>query len=253
MGKIDILLLVIGPVLGIWLAAVLFRRRLHAEFPFFFTYIAASITGDIIMLAVNSDYPTYFKVFWTTEALYAILGLLALQEAFRRVFGAFFHVYRWFWMLFPAVAAIFAGISIVHTIQHPPAQASPLISIILSVEVAINVIQATIFLLFLAVQWLFKVRRRNYPWGIVEGFAVLALAGAAYALRSEFGTKFALVAKYGTSVAYILAEILWLDTFLRPPAAEPQWTQAITPAQAWEEIRQTTRVLKSILAGRKRK
>lgn len=253
MGKTDIILLLVALALGAWLAFALLRRRLYSEFPFFFTYVAASITGEIIKLAVIRDYPTYFKVFWTTEALYAILGLLALHEAFRRVFGAFFHIYSWFWILFPAVAAIVAGISIFHTIQHPPAQASPLISLILSVEVAINVIQATIFLLFLGVQWLFKVRRRNYPWGIVEGFAVLALAGAAYALRSEFGTKFALVAKYGTSVAYILAEILWLDTFLRPPDAEPQWTQAVTPAQAMAEIQQTMQLVKRILASRRRR
>ena len=195
----------------------------------------------------------YFYLFWAFEILYTILALLALHEAFSRVFRAFFQVYRWFWLLFPVAATLVGAIAVAYTVRHPPAQADRVISFILSCEIAINVIQAGIFLLFLGVQWLFNVRRRNYPWGIVEGFAVVALAGMAFALRSEFGTRFALLVKYGPPVAYILAEILWLDTFLRPPDAEPQWTQAITPAQAWEEIQQTTRVLKSILAGRKRR
>ena len=47
---------------------------------------------------------------------------------------------------------------------------------------------------------------------------------------------------YAPAVAYILAVVLWLKTFLRPPEPEPQWRLKITPEQLLEEIRQYSKV-----------
>jgi hypothetical protein len=69
--------------------------------------------------------------------------------------------------------------------------------------------------------------------------------------RSVFGTKLNVVWSYAHSVAYILAVILWLNTFLRPPEPEPQWRLKITPEQLLDEMRQYSKILGK-LRGRRR-
>lgn len=246
MFTINILLLVISPVLGVCLAAVLLKRRLVLEFPFFFSYIIASIIGEIIGLAVVRNYVIYYYVFWTFEVVYAILALAALYEAFYGVFRSFFHKYAWFWLLFPSAVLLVVAFAALYAIQRPPTQAARITSLILSLEIGINLIQSCLFLLLQGAMWFFRARRRNYPLGIVDGFAIVALAGLLYALRSEFGTKFTLLVQYGVPVAYILAEIVWLAAFLRPPEPAPQLPRGITLEQALDEMTRDTEWVKDL-------
>ncbi|SRR5258708_3800262 len=247
MGKLDIFMLFLGLPLGLWLLCVLLKRKLYLTFPLFFAYIVSLVLGIIIKLCTIHDYPTYFVVFWSNEALYSLLILLALHEVFYRVFRSFFSIYRWFWVLFPAVVAIVTSVAVLHAIQHPPIQAPPLIAVILSVEIGVNVIQSGLFILFFGAIWLFQVRRKNYPLRIVDGFAVMALAGFAYELRSVFGTGFNILAKYSTSVAYLVAMLLWIYTFIQPPEPELKWELAITPQQLLGEIQQYTKIFRKFL------
>lgn len=246
MAAIDILLLVVSPLLGTWLGGVMVKRGLHREFPFFFSYIAALVVGDILKLAVFHNYTTYYYLYWTFEILYAALALLALHEAFHRVFHAFFRKYRWFWALFPAVVVLMVVFATVYAVQRPPMQVSRTTSLIISVEIGINVIQASLFTLFQGAMWFFRARRRAYAMGIVDGFAIVAAAAFAYALRSEFGRNFTLLVRYGPPVAYIMAQVLWLDTFLRPPEPRPQLPQGVTLEQALDEMAQSSEWLKEL-------
>lgn len=246
MTKIDILLLAGTLALELCLTGVLWKRRLYREFPFFFCYIAAYAAGDIIKLAIIGHYITYFYVYWTFEVLYAVLALLSLHEAFYRVFHNFFRLYSWFWTLFPSAVALMVVLSAYYAMTRPPKQAPHLISLIFSLEIGINLIQSSIFLLFRGAMLLFHARRRNYPIGIVDGFAVLAAAGLIYGLRSEFGTKLSFLVQYGVPVAYILALAVWLDTFLRPAEAQPQLPQGMTLEQALEEMSRGTKELKDL-------
>ena len=65
---------------GFW--QILVKRRLYREFPFFFAYISAVIVVSGIRFWAIHDYSIYFKVFWSSEALYTVMALLALHEAF---------------------------------------------------------------------------------------------------------------------------------------------------------------------------
>ena len=246
MGKSAIILAAIGLLLEIWLLSAMRRRRLIRAFPFFSTYILASVAIEILRVAVLRDYPTYFKVFWSTEILYAVLALLALYEAFQRLFAPFLKIYSWTRFLFPGAAIILAAIPLLHSAAHPPKEASPLIAVVLSFELGVNLLQCGLFAIFLLIKQIFSISGRTYSWGIVEGFAATALAGIAYAARSEFGTRFEFLAKYGTSVAYILALLLWLDTFTRVHR-DSSWVLETTPEQVMAEIRSYTQSLRRLL------
>src|SRR5882724_2781743 len=101
MGRIDVLLPVAGAALVSWLIAMFVRRCLYRQFPFFFCYLLCSVLSTGVRLAVSGNYRALFMVYWATEALYAVLALLALHEVFRRVFLGFY-LFWWFWLVFPA-------------------------------------------------------------------------------------------------------------------------------------------------------
>jgi hypothetical protein len=96
------------------------------------------------------------------------------------------------------------------------------------------------------------VRDSGFARDRVMGFAAISIgAFSANWARSEFGTRLNVVSSYAPSVAYIVAVILWLDTFLRPPDPEPKWTLKITPEQLLEQLQQGGKILER-LRGRRR-
>ncbi|HEY6351751.1 MAG TPA: hypothetical protein VI636_20305 [Candidatus Angelobacter sp.] len=242
----DRLLLLFALVLDSCLAVILLRQRRHEEFPFFFIYVASCMVIMTVRLSVMGNYAAYFNVFWASEPIEALLILLALHEAFRKVFLPFYQFW-WFWFVFPGAVAIISGFVVSAAIQHPPAAPSLRIAVILSSSKSIHYVEAGLFGVFFLLVWLLGLRWQNYPFGIVMGFAAVALgAGYSFAARSAFGTKFNTLAKYGPAMAYILAVAIWLIVFLLPSAEQipTEGTNTIRPEQVLREVRQYTRVLK---------
>jgi hypothetical protein len=251
MRTADILLGLIGPIMTAWLGTVLVRRKANRAFRFFFLYVCSSVVLPILTLSVSNNYRLFFLVSWATEAIYVVLALLALHEVFRKVFAAFYEK-RWFWLFFPAVVIAISALAVIYRFGSPPAQANQVISLIISLGMAVNLVQAFLFVLFFVLVWFNGIGWREYPFGIVMGFAAIAtVTFTATWARSEFGTKLNPVSSYAPAVAYILAVILWLKTFLRPPEPEPQWRLKITPEQLLEEMRQYSKIL-GRLRGRAR-
>lgn len=243
MPKVDILLGLVALIMAALLAAVLVRRKANREFPFFFLYVCSSVVLPVLTLSVRNNYRLFFLVFWGTEAVYVVLALLALYEVFRKVFAAFYEK-RWFWLFFPSVVIAISALAVIYRLGSPPAQANQIMSFIISMRMAVNLVQALVFVLFFLLVWFNGIGWREYPFGIVMGFGAIAIVTfAATWARSEFGTRLNVVSSYAPAVAYIVAVILWLKTFLRPPVPEPQWRLKITPEQLLEEIRQYTKIL----------
>ena len=83
MGKADIAIDIFAEALQVWLLVLLINRQLYRRFPFFFTYIGSTVAITFIRLwtmGVIGDYPKFFIVFWSTQAVYDLLALLVLYE-----------------------------------------------------------------------------------------------------------------------------------------------------------------------------
>jgi hypothetical protein len=247
MGIINVVLLTLGLGTQALLLFVLYRRRVFWSYPCFFAYIAYSVAGTIVLLLVSFHYNVYFYAFWANEAALAVFAVAALHEVFRRVFFGFYAQSGWFRLLFPGVIAL-AFLAVLWAAHHrPPLPGSSLRSAILLFGIAVNLIQAGIFSLFLTIARTFRLRWRFAPLGIILGFTVAAVGSIAdYWAISEFGTKIEIFTKYIPPVAYILAVVVWLDTFLRPePGAGT--VSAATLNQVAEAIRRDTAAMKRFL------
>jgi hypothetical protein len=244
MGRADKFLLLVVPFLAVWIAIAMRRRSLEQRFPYFFAYVASLVGIGILRFIALGDYRVYFWVFWVSEAIYASLALLALHEVFRQIFLGFYLQYRWFRVLFPYVAGTALLFTTIVAVLHPPVAANRLISVILCLGVAVSVMQLSLFVLFVFLARSFVLPWRVAPLGITLGFAVSALGTTvAYSMVSVFGTKLQTFGKYAPPVAYILAALLWLDTFLRPEA-EPQWGSTASIQEIAQEIRRETTTVK---------
>jgi hypothetical protein len=242
----DVAIGLVGPIVSLWLLAILVRRHLYREFPFFFIYIAAVVAVTGLRLWVMPNYSTFFKVYWISECVYSVLALLALHEAFRTVFVEFYEIWPWFWLVFPGAVGIFAFVKIMGELSRPPTQAPPIVTIVLSAASTVNWVQAALFGLMCVLVWLVG-NWEYYPVGIVTGFATVGLGSwAAYASFSGFGTKFNVVGKYGPPLAYFIAVLVWLRTFVPPPRTEnwEAWSKTMTPGQMTAEFKQYLRILK---------
>jgi hypothetical protein len=121
---------------------------------------------------------------------------------------------------------------------------------LISLEIAVGFLQFGLFGLFIILVRFFHMRWRQHAFGIVLGFGTAA-AGTlvVFLLRSEFGTKLDPVVRITPPIAYIIAVLVWLWTFLKaePPHPLQGWAPALTPEQMASEFRRYTKVVKEML------
>jgi len=246
MNLIDAVSLAVPTALQAWLAFLLARKGVRKRFAWFFAYTAFSLVAGVVKILVHGNRWRYFYVYWSAEALYAVLGFLAIYEAFRSVFRSFY-VLWWFKYLLPAAGVIMLAIAVIKGVFFPPVQAPPVLAMILISELAVRCLQAGIFALFVALVWFNSMPAWNYAFGISLGFSVSSLGILLTILiRSEFGIKVAPLISLGPAMAYIMAEAIWLIFFLRPEPPDPfaGIASSLTPVQVIGVLEEYTRQIK---------
>src|SRR6266853_4549190 len=245
----ELILALVGLVLQCCLFALIWRRGLHRRVGFFFAYNLYAVGAEIVRFVCRNHPATYFQVYWLTEALYAILAFLAIREAFRWVFRNFYRL-KGFWTLLPAVTLLTLIIVALRLRQTHAAETYAIVGIIISAEITVNFLQLGILALFIFLVRFFHVGWLQHAFGMVLGFGISAAGPlAVFLLRSEFGTKFDPIVRITPPIAYIIAVLVWLWTFLRvePPHPMQGWAPALTPEQMVFELRRYTKAVKDML------
>lgn len=244
----DLLLGILGLGLQAWIAAVLLRKKLHRRFPLFLAYTLYSIAATVARFIFLRGNPrAYYFVFWGTEPVYALLGLLAIYESFQQMFRPLYLIW-WFRLLLSAVILVPLAFAAKRIIQKPPLVVTQLGATILSVEIGVRFVQGCIFALSYVLIKFFRIPAKRYPAGIVDGFGAAAvgiLAGSMF--RSEFGTRFEFLFSFVPVVAYIIALLIWLTSLQGPEHRNGDEIQPpITPDEMRELLRHYRRDAKKI-------
>lgn len=241
------ILLVLPALLQAWLAVILGRKRLYRIFPFFFSYTAFAVLTLFLKLVIQTNYKTYFYVYWTTEAVFAPLGLFAALEIFPYLFRGF-HRMPQFRLALWTVAGLMLLLSIFHSMFASNVSGDRPVAVIVAVEIGVRYLQGSIFVFFVIMASFHDIRWRRYAFGIVFGFGLLAASRlTAVLLRSEFGMRFKFVFEWMPGVVYILAVLVWLFTFLKPETPDP--TDSIGSPLSPEEVVARVKNLSKELRG----
>ncbi|HEU4415345.1 MAG TPA: hypothetical protein VFT65_11230 [Candidatus Angelobacter sp.] len=247
MKAAELVLALIGTGLQAFLCLLFLLKRVHGQFHWFFAYTSFSMASTFLGLIVRNNPTLYFYIYWACEAGYVFLAFFSLQEAFRSVFRNFYSM-RWFRCLFPSIGALLITIALLRTFLQPKPARSMVTIALFTLEIMVGLLQFAMFVGFVFLVRFFQLRWRQHALGVILGFGIAA-AGTliAYLLRSEFGTKFDPVVRIAPPIAYIMAVLVWLATFLRAEPSQPSTAAAITPEQMISELRRYTRVAKGVL------
>jgi hypothetical protein len=249
MKTAELALALAGIFLMLSLLAVFVVQKFYRTFPFFFICTAFAVFSTVSGL-ITVDHPVlYLWVYWGTEALYVLLAYLALQEAFKSVFKNFYHL-PWFRLLFPSLGALMLCAATIRSIFVPAAEAKRAYATIIFLEIAIRFLELGLLFLFFGLVRFFHMRWRQHAFGIALGFGISAAGSlVVFLLRSEFGTKVDYVVRIAPPIAYTLAVVVWLVTFVAPQPNHPLQGQppALTPEEMLAEVRQYSSTVKKIL------
>jgi hypothetical protein len=140
--------------------------------------------------------------------------------------------------------------AVVRSLTRPPAQVNRAFAVIIFSELAVRFLQIGLLFLFFALIRFFHMIWRQQALGIALGFGISAAGSLiVFLLRSEFGTKLDYVVRIAPPIAYTLAVVVWLLTFLprQPASAPPSVVSGLTPEQMLAEVRQYRSAVRKIL------
>lgn len=200
------------------LAVVFFRRKFYEDFPFFFAYILFAPLATIARISVRNQPWPYFVVYWSTEAVFGILALLALNEVFKRMFDLDYAEHWWFRFILPAIAVLITLIVLGQPLR--PTLALRLTNAVFSFDLGVHLVQGAFMVLFLIFEKVLGASYDQYEQGIIGGFGISAgVTILTDLVRVHGGSRFTIYFTYVPPAAYIVAAAIWLRAFLKeaPP------------------------------------
>lgn len=219
MRVVDILLPATGCSLLVALLITIVRRRLHREYPFFFSYVVFSLLNTIFLFVASSNSRIYPYAYWLSIAVGAVLVLFALNEILYRVLYRFY-CFWWFRLIFPSIVAGTCLVAMRHALSNPRST-QVLMSMIWYVSGAVSLIQFGVFLIFMLLAMVFHLSCRRPPFSIALGFALASMGDwTFYALT--FRSGYSLLARYAPPVGFLCASALWLYSVSIKPPAQPK-------------------------------
>src|ERR1700692_2916379 len=205
--------------LPLWLLAlllwVLLRRHAYQVSPFFFAYAAFGVAASVARFVAHNHPHPYFATYWITEAVFCILGILAMYEVLRSTLGNLPRA-RWAHFIFPFILLASVALSLARTHAAPP-RVSGLLFWIVTGEIAVRFVQVSIFAGLASLVPLIGLRWRQYPFGVAMGFgffATIELLSTARFVDSGPAFKFAWGAI--SVIAYSIAVLIWIWFFWVP-------------------------------------
>jgi hypothetical protein len=222
------------PVLQSAVAAVLWRRKLHKQFPVFFSFLLAQVAF------FAATYPLYgrsafwyFSLFWFGQALNAILGFKVIHEIFLDVFRPYHALQDLGTPVFKWAGAVMLLVSVVVAASNSFSQ-SPLIHAVTTMQRSVRTVQFGLILFMVIFSRFLGVSRRQLSFGIALGFG--SFAGAELMLLALYAGK--LVGHNHLNLLnmlfYNLSVLTWLVYAL---AAKLVRERAVNPlrTQRWEK------------------
>lgn len=223
------------------LAGILFYRRWHREFPFFFIYVVAAGVIGLLRLATSS-FSMYLKIYWISDALLAAFALLATYELFvKRLFPGFYRI-RFYRFLFPAIAVLSTLVAAGTVLFGGH------FSVLNKTIQVYEFLRAAVLFLFVALMLIMGRQWDKQEFGIAFGFGLdVSVTIAIIGIWTQTSNKSVELGRWSV-LAYDIACILWLYCFWSAPKTQ---LPPSLPAGALHEAKKWEDTLKSFITSGK--
>ncbi len=199
------------PILQSVVAVVLWRRKLHKQFPVFFLFLLAQVANFAVTfpLWLVGDFKTYFVFFWLGEAVNAVLGFKVIHEIFLDVFRPYHTLKDLGTLLFKWAGVVMLLVSVVVAFSNSFDE-NPLVHALTTLQRSVRIVQLGLILFLLLFSGFLGVSRKQVSFGISLGFGLFAgVELMLYALNSGGFVKLNHLNLINMST-YNLAIFVWL-------------------------------------------
>jgi len=198
------------PLLAVLLGLMVWRRSIRF-FPWFFAYVLYAVLAAIVRFVLR-NHEIYPYVYWYSDAVYAVLGIIVMYEVFRRVS---YKLIRRVWVnaIFPTTVIGTLVLTILRT-RAVNTNLNSTMAWIIGGEMCARIIEVSMFLLLLLFVAVLGLRWRDHEFGLSAGFGIYAafslLASTKY---YEIGSEFILSWSVISVVSYTVSVLIWLWYF----------------------------------------
>jgi hypothetical protein len=165
------------PVLQSVVAGVLWRRKVHKQFPVFFSFLLAQVVNFVVLYPLygrSSTYAWYFYLYWTGQAVTAVLGFKVIHEIFLDVFRAYHALKDLGTPVFKWAGAVMLLVSVV--VAASSSMKDPITHAVTTLERSVSTVQVGLILFLIIFAGFLGVSRKQLSFGIALGFGSMALA-----------------------------------------------------------------------------
>jgi hypothetical protein len=207
----------LGFLLELTVATAIFRRRLHRDYPLFFSYLVLELIRTMVLAAIRPYHDPYYYAYWMSECLVALFGFLVVEEVFREAFERRLGLQRLGAALFrySLLALIVTAVAV--AVAAPGTESDKLFAGILILKRTQSLVRVGLvvclflFIVLMGLPW------RNYSIGIALGFGVHGVVESAAMIgRSHYGTKFNGMWVWSIMSAAVCERLIWIAYFVRP-------------------------------------
>src|ERR1700687_4453358 len=163
------------PILQSVVAVILWRRKLHKQFPVFFLFLIAQDVNFAVIfpLWLTGNHTMYFWLFWLGEAVNAVLGFKVIHEIFLDVFRPYHTLKDLGTLLFKWAGVVMLLVSVVVAFSNSFDQ-SPLVHAVTTLQRSVRIVQLGLILFMLLFSSFLGVSRKQVSFGISLGFGLFA-------------------------------------------------------------------------------
>ncbi|HEY6766328.1 MAG TPA: hypothetical protein VI386_16345 [Candidatus Sulfotelmatobacter sp.] len=230
------------PLIQMGIAGIMLRRGLYRQFKFFFVYLATQILtfGLIFPSYLTHNYPAYFYLYWTTNAIGVFLGFFVIHEVFLNVFRPFHTLRDLGTVLFKWAGLVMLLVAGVVSISASSSDLSPWMQAIVTAQRCVRIIQVGMVLLLLFFSRYLGTSRRDLTFGIALGFGSFAIVELALVAMWSGDHMNRVTVDVINMAAYNASLLIWLGySALKSPVRDanlslfqPQrWEQSLTDIQ----------------------
>jgi hypothetical protein len=227
------------------LLCLLMVRRSFRSFPWFTFYVCFAVLADVARFIVRNDRPAYKLTYWTTEGIYAALGIAVMYEVFRKTFG---NLGRFAWprYIFPIMMVVSVVLTIGRGEGVPTALHDKTLIVIIQSEIAVRFLQVLVFVAMVVLVPLVGLQWRQYAFGIAMGFGLYSTFALLTTTRfSILGQTYHLTWGWALIISYSCAVLIWLLFF--SAAEKPTPPGSTTPALSFAELNLYRRFIRRII------
>ena len=211
-----------GPLLQITLLIFMVLRKVHKQFPRFFSYILFQTLKSACLFVAYRYFPdNYFDAYWTGNAVSVIFTVAVMDEILHSLFKEYggiqilgTTIFRWSCGLLVLLAILGASSS--------DAAGDRLVAVVFAFDRSVRLMQVGLFLLLMFLCRSLKNCSRQQVFGIALGFGVFASVELILvSIVMWYGNGHASTISLLKSTAYNAVTLVWIGYLKQVPQLMP--------------------------------